>query len=275
MEKKIEMNNYVVGIRAIAIVYIILHHSLGIYEGWPPNSGLGILPFYAQVISAVLKWLGLSLFVFISGYCMYYSQIKRKPFFIWIKRKTIRILLPLVLFSFAYNILFPQFMLDVWPAPINGTHLWFLPMIFLCMLVLSLSIYHPSISIVGIVCIYLLICLTNLYVVPFKTFENFAIFFPIFVLGFWSHGKGLFSKSECRILFFRSSIIKRLSTQSFKLYLLHQFFVNLLLVCYVEIIRDFKYYLVIPFVFIFSLLLSLVVGIVYDMFFYRMFANKN
>lgn len=259
------MNYYIVGFRAIAIVCIILHHSFSIYQGWPPNCGLGIFPVYAQTMSYILKCMGLNLFVFISGYCMYYSQIKKPSFRYWLKGKIFRILIPLFVFSFAYYMLFPHLMFDVWPAPVNGTHLWFLLMIFLCMLILSIHLYSTSThSFVVIPIIYVFIVLSNIYIVSFRTFEELTFFFPIFVLGYWAHYKGLFTNSECHIKFFGSNLIRLLSQQSFKLYLLHQFFINLLLVACAEEIRVAKYYFVIPFVMIFSLILSLVIGLICD-----------
>ena len=56
-------------LRNIAIICIILHHTLTIYTGWPPNHIVNTeLPAYMLIISQLLKGLGLGAFTFISGY---------------------------------------------------------------------------------------------------------------------------------------------------------------------------------------------------------------
>lgn len=268
------MNYYIVGFRAIAIVCIIFHHCFCIYQGWPPGCGLGILPVYAQVLSELLKWIGLSLFVFILGFCMYYSKIFKKTYRYWLKGKIHRILLPMVLFSILYYFLYPQFMFNIWPAPINGTHLWFLPMLFLCMLIMSIHLYYPNHSFMVISMIYIIVFLINI-IVPFRTFDKLTAFFPIFVLGYWAHYKGLLSKTVCHISLFRSYVIQLLSQQSFKLYLLHQFLINWLLVTCIEQIRMTKYYLVFFFIALFSLMVSLAIGLLYDKLLNIVHENNN
>lgn len=178
------MNYNIALLRNIAIVCIVLHHTLCIYTGWPPNAGLSeTLPRYVYFISESLKITGLSVFTFISGYLLYYSKDRISSPILYLQNKTRRILLPCVVFGFIYYVSFPQYMYVDWPSPINGTHLWYLPMLFICMLAGFLIISNKygvlfSLAIWGLIFI---ICKE----VKFRTISEFINYYPVFVLGYF------------------------------------------------------------------------------------------
>lgn len=171
-------------LRDIAIICIILHHTLTIYTGWPPNHIVNTeLPAYMLIISQLLKGLGLGTFTFISGYLMFNQSKKKYPFKLFAKTKAQRLLYPLVVFGVAYQILFPSFMLPFWPTPFNGTHLWYLPMLFICMMITSVDLYLKKPKI-WLAVIYLCILCINQFI-SFRTFLELSKYLPLFMTGYF------------------------------------------------------------------------------------------
>ncbi len=123
-------------LRPFAIVLMVLYHSMIIFTGgWDIPEGLHSVGLY--------KWIGklsysfmLELFVFVSGYVFALSLEKKRPTFTQVVvSKLNRLILPSVLFSVAYCLMFYD--LTDWNAVtfartiISGCgHLWFLPMLF-------------------------------------------------------------------------------------------------------------------------------------------------
>lgn len=92
--------------------------------------------------------------------------------------------MPCTLFGIMYWLLFPSFMFSNWPAPINGPHLWYLPMIFLCMLVASIHVYaRRRMPVLFVLVAYAFISFCG-NVLCFRTFNEFFLYFPIFYMGF-------------------------------------------------------------------------------------------
>lgn len=119
----------IVYMRFLAIILIILHHSTIIYSGWPPShlSTLGF-PKSVGIICLLAKLYGLELFTFISGFLLARGgKTTIDKNFIW--HKTKRILIPGAIAAFIYYLFFMRFAND--GDPVNGTHLWYLPMIFI------------------------------------------------------------------------------------------------------------------------------------------------
>lgn len=126
-------------VRVILIVLLLLYHCFAIYTGkWPSLNTVWV----AQDICSY-KWIGyffysffLECFVFISGYVFEFQMRKKNLSFVGVlKKKAYRILLPSIVFSILYYVLFLKYGgmgSFVWQV-INGCgHLWFLPMLFWC-----------------------------------------------------------------------------------------------------------------------------------------------
>ena len=129
-------------VRVILIVLLLLYHCFAIYTGkWPSLKTVWL----AQDVWSY-KWIGnffysffLECFVFISGYVFEFQIRKKRLIFIGtLKKKASRILLPSIIFSVLYFVLFMKY--DgigsfIWQV-INGCgHLWFLPMLFWCFVI--------------------------------------------------------------------------------------------------------------------------------------------
>lgn len=72
------MNSNITYLRNMAIVAIVLHHSLIAFCGWPPNHAIGgNIPVVADILSGLLKNFGLGVFTFISGFVLYYQSKKQ------------------------------------------------------------------------------------------------------------------------------------------------------------------------------------------------------
>lgn len=180
------MNNTISYLRNFAIISIVLHHSIAAFCGWPPGHAIGgSVPWTALMISATSKFLGLGLFTFISGFVLFYQTNKEIPFLKFLHKKTKRILLPCLVLGCVYGLLFGSYMNPDWPSPINGTHLWYLPMLFLCIIVASSHFYlrHP-ICFIGFCCIVIALLAKMTH---FLTLSMFCFYFPVFYAGFWLH----------------------------------------------------------------------------------------
>lgn len=170
-------------LRVIAITFIVLHHSFCIYGVWPPHSGISVhLPLWAHLCSSILKTTGLSVFTFISGYLLYNQGMKHPRLISFVKKKTKRILLPTILFGGLYWLTFPQYMFASYPSFVNGTHLWYLPMLFLCMMITSVCFYTKrGIAIVMSLWV-MMFFLKNLF--GGRTFVEVFVYLPVFFSGY-------------------------------------------------------------------------------------------
>lgn len=195
--------------RFLALLCILLHHSFCVYEGWPPNLNVNIgLPASFQMVSSICKGIGLIAFCFISGMLVYYSFTKVSAanasiFSGWKKfmtKKFRRLIVPAVIWGLVYAVFFGDYMLTEYlPNCINGTHLWFLPMLFLLMLAISPVLFSKYLWIIPVI----LLCIFILH--PFsRTTNEFILYFPAFVCGF------LFYANECRNK--DRNVIKRIFT---------------------------------------------------------------
>ena len=134
MQEKLEE---IVWLRAVATICIVIGHCFGMYENWIPINEYihGIYYKIYDGINPFLIYLALPLFVFISGYLMAHSK-KEEHFKKFLIKKTIRLLLPGIIFSFLYYLLFKTNSSDsiisvIINLLINGYgHLWFLYMLF-------------------------------------------------------------------------------------------------------------------------------------------------
>jgi len=161
-----------------------------VYSGWPPNlnTQLGLSEMF-QFISSTCKGIGMVAFCFISGLLVAYSfdkiEAKSKSYTNnnwknFITKKFRRLLIPAIIWGIVYAVFFKDYMLTEYsPSFINGTHLWFLPMLFLLMLCISPVMYNKYLWVIPILifCYFLL----NSYS---RTTEEFVLYFPSFVCGF-------------------------------------------------------------------------------------------
>lgn len=210
-------NNNISLLRGIAISFIVMHHTLCAFGCWPPNHRFDtyIPALLYEDVSFALKDIGLELFTFISGYLFYFQ--KKYCFNVIICKKTYRIVVPCVLCALMYRIMFPSYMFSTFPAPINGTHLWYLPMLFLCTMITSLSFFTKR-SVLWIIIVYLILVLINKFYY-LRTILVTIMYLPIFYTGFLSNKLAIETKVKknmnkfatiflCLITFFTSFLIK-------------------------------------------------------------------
>ena len=142
----------VVAIRLSLIFLLVIFHAICIYTngGW-------VSPFKSEVNIPLYNWIGmlmhsfrLETMVFISGLLLGYNSLKKQDalsFHSCVTKKAKRILLPALFFGVFYYIIFfdlqaPWYSI-IWKL-INGCgHLWFLPMIFWCFVLVCIISNTP------------------------------------------------------------------------------------------------------------------------------------
>lgn len=179
--KNKKYDQQIVYMRFLAIILIIFHHSTTIYTGWPPSSltTLG-LPRAVGIASSLAKLYGLGLFTFISGFLLALggkSTIDEK--FIW--HKTRRILIPCSIAALIYYLFFMRFANN--GDPVNGTHLWYLPMIFIFyFLAPIINSKNSSKFIIGTLAFFILAIIFS-KVTSIRTFSECFHYIGIFIGG--------------------------------------------------------------------------------------------
>lgn len=128
--------------RPVAIVLLVLLHSFTMYGGgWKlPEHIQDVRAYYW--IARIANSFMLEMFVFISGYLFAYQLFglqKKSSFRIFLKSKLLRLIVPSIVFSILYSILFLPKNVSVLHYIyyiVNGLgHMWFLPMLFWCFIV--------------------------------------------------------------------------------------------------------------------------------------------
>lgn len=132
--------------RPIILVFLVLYHSFIIYNSqWTPPLGFEDCSLYKWIARFSYSFL-LEAFVFISGYLWYYQTKEQQRNFTIkdvIYNKFKRLLLPSIIFSSLYIILFPNeiphaspsFFLYLYFIIFGAGHMWFLPMLFWCFVI--------------------------------------------------------------------------------------------------------------------------------------------
>lgn len=148
-QKKFLMD--VVAIRLSLIFLLVVYHALCIYTGaWDS-------PFIPAIDIPIYNWLGtfihlsqLESMVFISGLLLgYYAYIRPETlsFHSCVVKKAKRILLPCLFFGVIYYVMFYDLQVSwysIFWKLFNGCgHLWFLPMIFWCFVLVYLIAITP------------------------------------------------------------------------------------------------------------------------------------
>lgn len=130
-----ELLNDVVIIRPLAIILLVIWHSFIIYAGgWAEPQGFQPIDAYWWIGKFSYAFM-LELFVFISGYVFQYSlQRKNYTFKDVLISKFERLIIPSILFSIAYVLIFNNPGVNILGSVysvLNGAgHMWFLPMLF-------------------------------------------------------------------------------------------------------------------------------------------------
>jgi len=157
------MDNRIVNLRALAIILIVLGHSIIIYD---PTFDLLKSDIDVPVLASLkhfISFIQLKLFFSISGYLLYFTINKKKGFQLsnytaFIIKKARRLLIPMLVICFFWmdpvkvwlhiegytpDINFVVSQLEL----VNIGHLWYLPCLFL-IFVLS----YPLLKIGGVIC---------------------------------------------------------------------------------------------------------------------------
>ena len=95
----------------------------------------------------------------------------------------------------GYYVLFNNFMNRDWPSFINGTHLWYLPMLFVCCMILSSKIYLKKYSDIVIWVSWIAMILAY-KMTGFRTFVEVFCYLPVMSLGYFCN-----ENSEGKITF--------------------------------------------------------------------------
>ena len=128
--------NEIVIIRVILVFLLVLYHSFAPYSNaWSPLSSDFIAPYYW--ISKFSYSFFLGSFVFISGYLYGFAELKKgtQPISTIIKKKSMRLIVPSLVFSTLYLLIFglndEETSVQAFYSIIEGRgHMWFLPMLF-------------------------------------------------------------------------------------------------------------------------------------------------
>lgn len=179
----LQRNQAVSMLRAMALLCILYHHSIIMYHGWPPFnwecSQLKSFPFEG-VVSSSFRQFGLCTFTFLSGFVLFYQTTKKKTYFHFLFNKIVRLMIPCAFYAIMYKLIFPTMMFD--SSPVNGTHLWYIPMIFACILVVSVQVYRPHLWWIS-VGLYLISVKMQIFI-SHRTLWEFVNYFPVFYLGY-------------------------------------------------------------------------------------------
>ena len=189
--------------RPILVILLVLYHAFIVYNnGWEEPAGFSANPFYKWLDRSSYAFL-LESFVFISGYIWSYQRIeqqKQESFGILIKKKIKRLIIPSILFSILYILLFsPNSLIvknligggDLLLNILSGAgHLWFLPALFWCFLfiwIIEQFKLSPYLKFIGL----LILSILSFIQLPLRLDK--AMYFLLFFYGGYfvreNHGK--------------------------------------------------------------------------------------
>lgn len=176
----------VVIVRLCLILTLVFYHAFAIYSGaW--------IREYTPPRILLYDWLDrlsyacmLESFVFISGYLVGYQVLIKKRELI-IMNKVTRLLVPSILFSLIYWLIFnyngivsETFFYDL----VNGVgHMWFLPMLFWCFVFLKLLIPLTTKHSNSVVILSFVMTMLTPLPLPFRLNLSFY-YFPFFLIGY-------------------------------------------------------------------------------------------
>ena len=143
-------NQRIVNLRALAILIVVLGHSIILYSSEWNLYTTTVTCTLLDIIKKNINLIQMPLFFSISGYLFFYSQSKEKLFLDFVKDKSKRLLLPFVIFAFLwllpirlllkypyYQNVSPLYLIfkDILWGQDNG-HLWFLQTLFLLFIIM-------------------------------------------------------------------------------------------------------------------------------------------
>lgn len=181
-------------IRPVLIILLILYHSFIIYQGgWHEPEGFEPNRVYWWISKFCYSFM-LETFVFISGYVFAYTiKIRELSFLEIFNKKFKRLIIPSIVFSILYFILFydcSSFGKAIYIVVSGAGHMWYLPMLFWCFvfykLVLSVKHRYSDISEVSVVLALLLLALVSYLPLPLRLNNAmyYLLYFYIGVLSF-------------------------------------------------------------------------------------------
>ncbi|MCH5175385.1 MAG: acyltransferase [Prevotellaceae bacterium] len=171
----------IVVMRFLALILILFHHSTTVFWGWPPSdlASMGA-PWSIIFLSGLAKLYGLGTFTFISGFLLANSKQKQLSWS-FIGHKAKKILLPCVIAAVVYYFFFSNF--SGKRGPINGTHLWYLPMIFIFYLLLPI-VHSQSLKKIILYSLFFVAINTILSkLTDYRTFDECGRYFCYFMSG--------------------------------------------------------------------------------------------
>ena len=178
-------------IRPLIIFLLVVMHSFTMYDGgWPLPEGIHAVPAYAWLVN-LISGFRIETIALIAGYVFAYQSIDLNRYYKFggfVIKKIKRLIIPSLVFSLCYYFLFMQDVyklgsLSFFIRLSSGIgHMWFLPMLFWCFIVLWFVDYY---KIKGILFMTILAVL-SLFNVPSLPFGVSRVFHFAFyrVLGY-------------------------------------------------------------------------------------------
>ena len=167
---------------------LVIYHSFAIYNGaWKPIDGFPTINAYTWVADISYICL-LEMFVFISGLILGFQVLNKTSAFLtnllFIKKKAFRLLIPSIVFSTIYVLIFTNsFTLSSISDILQGVgHMWFLPMLFWCFCLIAI-ISKFNISGKWLLMFVFVISILPLPHFPFQISRS-IYYFSFFYLGF-------------------------------------------------------------------------------------------
>lgn len=213
--------------RSFSVFCIVLHHAICAFDGWPPHSPFSgqAVPSWLWSLCRLTKTWGLSSFAFMAGYCAVFS-LERYGRFTFMMRKIDHLLVPCGFWGLVYWWIFPSMMLS--DSPVNGTHLWFIPMLFLCFLCLVFTPTRIVPKMASLVLIWGVFAIGYHYLdnhemffdyanQSFRPVHEFVLYCPVFVFGFllatmrmqWRGGRSWVGLASILVASFLASVFPR------------------------------------------------------------------
>lgn len=199
------MNKKIINIRAVAIIAIVLGHSIILYsEHWGIYTTIVKAPILS-IVKEIINTFQLELFFALSGFLFYKSIEKREGIIPFIKKKAVRLIIPYFCIAFCW--MNPLKALLATPGFTDGRvivksicnqlifssgstgHLWYLPTLFgiFCLsYIFMIKIYKPNLQ-GNMILIFLLLCgyLIGLYFPNYFQLNNILHYSIFFFMGYY------------------------------------------------------------------------------------------
>lgn len=180
----------VIHVRLFLILALVFYHAFAIFSGaWEPIDGYPNVQVY-NIMDELSYACLLETFVFISGYILGYQVRKKGEEYIqtrgFIIKKIKRLLVPSILFSVLYILLFGKgdrsALSTLYEVCSGAGHMWFLPMLFWCFLLVYIFKRLKVSNGILLIITPLLICLSAIPL-PFRL-GSAMYYFPFFWGGY-------------------------------------------------------------------------------------------